>query len=87
MVSRDYQLLARHAVIGFYLHESARVAEPSECCVVQQRREAVVLSSVRRVPDLGAAAEETAEMGGEVLWMGAPQGPSSGYGRKGDGGG
>ena len=31
LASRYYQLLAGHAAIGFYFHEWAGVAEPSEC--------------------------------------------------------
>ena len=37
--------------------------------VVQQRREAVVLTSFRQVSDLGAAAEEAVEADREGLWV------------------
>ena len=40
--------------------------------VVQQRREAVTLSSLCQVSDLGAAAEETVEADREGLWVEAP---------------
>ena len=39
---------------------------------MQQRREAVALSSARQVSGLGPAAEETVEADMEGLWVEAP---------------
>ena len=85
LVSRYYQLLSGHAVIGFFLHERVGSTDV-ECWWCSSGGKAVPPPPLRPVHSLGPPDQKAMENGRERLWVKASKGPGGASAVGGEGG-